>query len=228
MHKPKGLQAILAERRAKTLRLISRGRRFDDIVRISHEEDWPRPYNNKQAVSKDVARALEEATAERNMAAKSVIERELQKLDEMEAETWKVAESLHFVVNQGEVVYLEPEEIRKLKTKRGWHSPKLDPETIRALEAASKDGKPLREPLLDNKPILECMGVLLKIAERRAKLQGLDAPVKKQVEVTGTEGIQSEIHGIVDVFKAALGIGAELDDDSPDEGEPEPGRASSG
>jgi hypothetical protein len=40
------------------------------------------------------------------------------------------------------------------------------------------------EPLIDDAPVLAAIDRLLKIQERRAKLLGLDAPVKKDVALT--------------------------------------------
>ncbi|MEU6785914.1 helix-turn-helix domain-containing protein [Nonomuraea angiospora] len=49
------------------------------------------------------------------------------------------------------------------------------------------------EPLVDDGPVLQAIDRLVRISERRAKLLGLDAPVKQQVEVNG---LRYEIVGI--------------------------------
>lgn len=47
------------------------------------------------------------------------------------------------------------------------------------------------EPVLDDGPTLQAIDRLLKISERRAKLQGLDAPV--QLQVVTTDQLDQEI-----------------------------------
>lgn len=191
----KGQAAAYAERRTKALELNVRGRTLRDIVGISQAENWlPRPYNSAQAVHADLVRALEQRAEARNEMAGVYLQKELEKLDAMEAEAWRVLESLHYVVNQGELVYVYPDEQPDI-IKRGWARPKLDPETVAALEEGK--AKLPREPLIDNKPVLDALTVLLKIAERRAKLLGLDAPIKKQVEVTGGVNIDHEIRALM-------------------------------
>jgi hypothetical protein len=187
----KARQALYDERRAKALYYNVRGRSYEKIAQLSREEGWePAPYNSPQAVHADVVVALKARQADRNEMAGEWIQKELDKLDAMEDAAWVVLESLHYVVNQGEVVYVYPDEQPDFK-KQGWARPKLDAETKAALE--EKREALAREPLTDNKPVLDALTVLLKIAERRAKLLGLDAPVKKQVEVTTGVGVDERI-----------------------------------
>ncbi len=190
-----GSKAAYAERRAKALGLNVRGRTLAQIAETSQAEGWlPNPYNSPQAVHADIKKALEERVAERNEMTKTYIERELAKLDAMEQSAWGVLESLHFVVNQGEVVYLydgaPPETVLQ-----GWARPKLTPEVKEALER--KRDAMGRDPLIDNKPVLDALNVLLKIAERRAKLLGLDAPIKKQIDMPQLGGVDDLIAGLV-------------------------------
>lgn len=201
----KSRQALIEERRAKALYLKVRGRSYERIAEISREEQWePRPYESRQAVFKDVQRALEQRQKERQEQGEAYLQQELDKLDAMEEEAWRVLESLHYVVNQGEVVYVYPDEQPGFK-KQGWARPKLDPETRAALE--SKKAAMNKEPLTDNKPVLDALTVLLKIAERRAKLLGLDAPVKKQVEVSGGTAVGETIEQFINL---AFGSGAAI------------------
>lgn len=183
--------ALLAERRVKALSLNIRGRSYEMIAQISRDEDWePAPYYSRQAVHEDIKAALRQRQEERNELAGEWLQKELDKLDAMETAAWEVLESLHYVVNQGEVVYVYPDEQPEFK-KRGWARPQLDPEVREAIER--KRGELMREPLTDNKPVLDALTVLLKIAERRAKLLGLDAPVKKQIEVSSGENVDDRI-----------------------------------
>lgn len=54
------------------------------------------------------------------------------------------------------------------------------------------DGTPVEDP----GPLFQCVDRLIRIAERRAKLLGLDAPIKANVEVKAV-GIDAEIAGIL-------------------------------
>lgn|SRR5512138_419019 len=187
--------ALFAERRARALYLNVRGRSYEKIAEISREESWePSPYFSRQAVHEDIKAALKARQDERNELAGEWIQREIDKLDAMETAAWDVLESLHYVVNQGEVVYVYPDEQPQF-IKKGWARPKLDPETQAALEG--KRAELQREPLIDNKPVLDALTVLLKIAERRAKLLGLDAPIKKQVEVSTGENVDARIERVL-------------------------------
>lgn len=80
--------------------------------------------------------------------------RELANLDELELVAWRVLEAEHFVVimsgpKAGVIV----------------HGPRLE------------HGEP--EPLHDGDAVLRAINTVLRIQERRAKLQGLDAPAKQ-------------------------------------------------
>lgn len=187
--------ALLAERRAKALDLNVRGRSYEAIAQVSREENWlPAPYYSRQAVHEDIKAALQARQKERNELAGEWIQKELDKLDAMEDAVWTVLESLHYVVNQGEVVYVYPDEQPEFR-KQGWARPKLDVATKVALE--EKRAELAREPLTDNKPVLDALAVLLKIAERRAKLLGLDAPVKKQIEVSSGENVDDRVSRVL-------------------------------
>lgn len=194
--KPKAvMDALYAERRTKALYYSVRGRSYEKIMLLSQEEGWePRPYGTRQGVHDDITAALKARQAERNEQAGEWVQKELDKLDAMEDAAWMVLESLHYVVNQGEVVYVYPDEQPDM-VKRGWARPQLDMTTRIALE--EKRAELAREPLTDNKPVLDALLVLLKIAERRAKLLGLDAPVKKQIEVTTGVGVDDRIERVL-------------------------------
>lgn len=199
------MDALYAERRAKALYLHVRGRSYEKIAELSRAEAWePAPYNSRQAVHEDVMAALRQRSAERNEMAGEWIQKEIDKLDAMEDAAWTVLESLHYVVNQGEVVYVYPDEQPQFK-KQGWARPKLDPDTVAALE--EKRAGLAREPLTDNKPVLDALTVLLKIAERRAKLLGLDAPVKKQIEVSTGVGVDERIDALLAELAQLAGAG---------------------
>lgn len=54
------------------------------------------------------------------------------------------------------------------------------------------DGTPVEDP----GPLFQCVDRLIRIAERRAKLLGLDAPIKANVEVKAV-GVDAEIAGLL-------------------------------
>lgn len=190
----KATAAQIAERQARALYLSVRGRSYEKIAELSRAEEWLFPYNHRQAVYEDIQAALKARRLERDAAVDEWIQAEIEKLDAMEAAAWDVLESLHYVVNQGEVVYVYPDEQPDF-VKKGWARPQLDPAVRDALE--QKRSEMAREPLSDNKPVLDALTVLLKIAERRAKLLGYDAPVKKQVEVTASGNLDQQISALM-------------------------------
>jgi hypothetical protein len=82
---------------------------------------------------------------------------ELQKLDEAEAEVWKVLKMIHWAyTNRGDLIY-----------------------------------DPNGEPMRDGRIVLEAIDRLMKIAERRARLMGLDAPMR--AEILTIDSVDAEI-----------------------------------
>lgn len=178
----KAEEALIQLRRAKALHWSTRGRNAQKIMEMSQRQNWePWPYASTQSVYDDINAALREAKKIRNARAGEHIEMENLKLDALEEVGWEVMEALHLVVNQGEVVYVYEDEMPEL-IKQGWARPKLDEKSAGALREAAAKLK--REPLRDNKPKLDAMLALLKVFERRTKLNGDDAPIKKQIDVT--------------------------------------------
>lgn len=53
------------------------------------------------------------------------------------------------------------------------------------------------EPLADDKPVLEAVDRLIKIAERRARLLGSDAPTKARIEVRSVDSLDNAISGLL-------------------------------
>ncbi len=91
-----------------------------------------------------------------------LIKMELDKLDMMTRSVIEVLETKHYVVSDGRIVHL---------------GDKDDPD---------------RRELLDDAPVLQAVDRLLKIADRRAKLLGLDAP--KRIEVgDGTPDLDAAV-----------------------------------
>jgi hypothetical protein len=134
-----------AKRDAEAARLRSRGRTYPQIA----EELG---FCDKGAAHHAVARVFDGFKVE---ARDLLIKIELDKLDMMTRAVIDVLEGQHYVVSDGQIVYI-----------------------------GAKDDPDHRELLLDDAPVLHAVDRLLKIADRRAKLLGLDAP--KRVEVSDT------------------------------------------
>ena len=186
-----GAEAAYAERRTKALRLSVTGHSYEDIAAISRREEWlPAPYHSRQAVHQDIVTALRQRQAERNESAEVYLQNELVKLDVLEEAVWKVLRAKHYVVNQGVIVYLgvSAEEGKK----RGWHSV----DALRQDLIYNADGS-FKEPLEDDAPVLAACDRLIKIQDQRAKLTGIYAPVKKQMDVISTGGVDDRIAGLL-------------------------------
>lgn len=152
--------AEVAARRAELIRLRRQGIRFED------ERIQSLGYTSRQSASKDFIRALEERrddqAAEASVYRQEESERldaELERLEDLEAAAREVLKNRHILVNNGRVI--------------------LHPDT--------------NEPMEDDGPVLQAIDRLVKIeearrrnGERRAKLMGLDMPVKS--ELSGPDG----------------------------------------
>ena len=147
-------------RRTKLLELRRKGVRYDD------ERVEALGYSSPDAARKDLSRALE---AHRQAEAAEVatyrqmenerLDDELLRLEALEEAAHGVLRNRHIMVNNGRVI--------------------LHPDT--------------NEPMEDDAPVLQAIDRLVKIeearrrnGERRAKLNGLEMPVK--TEVTGADG----------------------------------------
>jgi hypothetical protein len=141
-------------------------------------------------VGADILKGHRERLEEHNEAADVHVQIELAKLDELEAAAWKVLRAKHYVVNQGVIVYLgvSAEEGQR----RGWHSV----DALKQELIYNADGS-FKEPLEDDAPVLAAIDRLLKIADHRAKLTGIYAPVKKQLEVSGGLAVDHEINTLM-------------------------------
>jgi hypothetical protein len=184
-------KALYAERRTRAIRLSVTGHTYDDIAETSQREGWlPAPYNSRQAVHKDVMKGYESRLAERNEAAGIHLDMLLEELAQLRAAVWKVLRAKHYVVNQGVIVYLgvSAEE----GTRRGWNSV----DALKQELIYNADGS-FKEPLEDDKPVLEAVDRLLAIQKQEALLTGAYAPVKKQLEVSGGLAVDHEINTLM-------------------------------
>lgn len=145
-----------AKRDAEAARLRGRGWSYQRIA-------------NELGVSKGTAyeavrRALNDTLTEPAAEARTL---ELERLDEMHAAVLAVLEREHVTVSQGKVVR------RRVGVETDDNG----------AEVLDGEGKPIPvyEDVLDDAPVLQAVDRLLRIAERRAKLLGLDAPTRAEV-----------------------------------------------
>lgn len=189
-------KALYAERAIKAMRASVSGRTLADIVRLSQKEQWePDPYNSPQSVHKDITKALRERAAARNALADVYVQQKLEELDVLKEAAWKVLRARHYVVNQGVIVYVGVS--AEDGKKRGWHSV----EHLRQDLIKNPDGS-FKEPLEDDKPVLEAIDRIIKLQDQELKITGGYAPVKKQLEVSGGVEVDLEIDQLVAVLGA--------------------------
>ena len=119
----------------------------------------------QSTASRWLAEAYERRTAQPAAALKAV---ELDKLDQAERAALQVLRTQHVLVSGGKVV----------------HHMTVDPDTFEPI---------LGDQITDDGPVLQALDRLLKIAQRRAALLGLDAPTK--VDTTGEVSIRHEVVG---------------------------------
>lgn len=191
---------LIEERRMRAMELSVMGYTYEEISRAGIGYN-PDARNARSIVAKDIQRALEARRKKRDEQALVLIEKENLKLDLMERAAWEVLRNRHYVVNQGVVVWMDPEQQPAARQRRGWANIK---DLAAEIEARSAKAAPLE----DDAPVLAALMVLIKIAERRAKLNGFDAPVKKILEVESGDGVDERIAGLL--AKLATGGQAEI------------------
>jgi len=109
-------------------------------------------------------------------------ELENMRLDAMEMSVWKVLDTAHVVIQQGKIVGI-------------YVGVERDPETNEVLR--DHNDKPVirTEPVPDDAPVLQAVDRLLRIADRRAKLNGLDASIKIKLE--GDDDLDTDIEKMI-------------------------------
>jgi hypothetical protein len=122
----------------------------------------------KSTVSRWITARLQQLAVAQNEKTEKWRALELAKLDRLEVHTDAVLTSHHVTVDAGQIIYLS--------------------ETDRVTGAVTTT------PLLDDAPVLEAVKVKLQIAAQRAKLLGLNAPVKLE----GTQTNLSAVRVIVE------------------------------
>lgn len=186
MARPTAAESMaIEERRTRAMELSIMGYTYEEIGRAGIGYN-PDAKNLSATITKDIQRALEARRNRRDEQAMLLIEHENAKLDLMERSAWEVLRARHYVVNQGVVVWHDPSTQPEERQRRGWANIKDLAQEIQQRTAEAR-------PLEDDAPVLAALMVLLKIAERRAKLNGFDAPVKKIVEVETGAGVDERI-----------------------------------
>ncbi len=185
-----------AERRAEILKLRLDGHSLAEIGdRMGIRAD---------SVHDIITRALRAMTQN---PSQELLTLELARLDSLYAEALKAVRSFTPVLHNGRVVQI----------------PIIDTngDTIKHPET----GQPLTCIAQDRQPVLAGIACAVRIAERRAKLLGLDAPIRAQQEVTVTGSGQPDIGHLsvedLEAIKQKLYGGQKLLATTPAEGETE-------
>lgn len=185
-----------AERRAEILKLRLDGHSLAEIGdRLGIRAD---------SVHDIITRALRAMTQD---PSQELLTLELARLDSLYAEALKAVRSFTPVLHNGRVVQIPVIDSNGDAIK--------DPET----------GQPLTCIAQDRQPVLAGIACAVRIAERRAKLLGLDAPIRAQQEVTVTGSGQPDIGHLsvedLEAIKQKLYGGQKLLATTPAEGETE-------
>lgn len=185
-----------AERRAEILKLRLDGHSLAEIGdRLGIRAD---------SVHDIITRALRAMTQD---PSQELLTLELARLDSLYAEALKAVRSFTPVLHNGRVVQIPVIDSNGDAIK--------DPET----------GQPLTCIAQDRQPVLAGIACAVRIAERRAKLLGLDAPIRAMQEVTVTGNDQPNMGHLsvedLEGIKQKLYGGQELLANTPAEGEPE-------
>ena len=185
-----------AERRAEILKLRLDGHSLAEIGdRMGIRAD---------SVHDIITRALRAMTQD---PSQELLTLELARLDSLYAEALKAVRSFTPVLHNGRVVQIPVIDSNGDAIK--------DPET----------GQPLTCIAQDRQPVLAGIACAVRIAERRAKLLGLDAPIRAMQEVTVTGNDQPNMGHLsvedLEGIKQKLYGGQKLLANTPAEGEPE-------
>jgi DNA-binding CsgD family transcriptional regulator len=152
----------IAERRARVLQLRIEHRPYAEIaVKLGI---------TPAAARKDYERAFAALKATQLTAAAEARRAELAKLDALEQAAWEVLRRRHIIVQQGRIAGRFTGQYRR------------DPETRELLRDDLGKPIPVLEEIEDDQPVLAAIDRLERIAARRARLLGLDAPVKVEVD----------------------------------------------
>ena len=155
---------VQAERRAEVLRL-----RLDGMTLAAIGE---RLGIRADSVHDIITRALRSMTKE---PAEELLNLELARLDSLYAEAMNSVRAFTPVLHNGKVVQIPVIDSNGQVVK--------DPQT----------GHPLTCIAQDRAPVLAGVATAVRLLERRAKLLGLDAPVRTQAQLTVTDDTESDL-----------------------------------
>ena len=163
------IETRLKEARAVELR--ARNWKYDAIAK---EVGWATEGAARHAVGRALDRHEEDDVARLRQVEGS-------KLDALERELWKVVDKKHYVAQFGKLVQML--------------QPVIDDDGV---PVTRDNGTPVMEmqPLEDDAPRMKALGEILKVTARRAALRGLDAPLRKIVEVITEDAVLQEIRRI--------------------------------
>lgn len=137
-------------------------------------------YGNPGTAYKAAQRALKRIVQE---PAEELRQIELMRLDDMYQHALAVLERLHVAVSMGKVV------------RHRVPVPVLDKDGFQVTDPGT--GEPMTKlatvEVYDDGPALAALDRMLRIQERRARLLGLDAPIKKRVEVVTEDQLTAEL-----------------------------------
>jgi hypothetical protein len=155
--------AAVAERRARVLQL--RGIEHRPYCEIAKELGIP-----ESTARSDYERAFAALKEQQQTTAAQARQLELDKLDALEEAVWEVLRRKHITVSHGKIIGRFTGEFLR------------DPETGELVRDMDGHAIPLYEEIEDDAPVLQAADRLVRIAQRRAALRGLDAPVKVEVD----------------------------------------------
>jgi hypothetical protein len=153
-------QADVAERRARILQLRIEQRTWAEIAATLGVTQHP--------AQVDYQRALEAFGRQQAEHAPSARDLEMAKLDALEAAAWRVLRTRHITVQHGKIV-------------GRYTGVAKDPETGAVVRDGAGEAIPVFEEIEDDAPVLQAIDRLVRIAQRRATLTGIDAPAKVEV-----------------------------------------------
>jgi hypothetical protein len=167
-------RATARMKREKAIRALVEGHNWAEVAAIAG-------YTSTGAAHQAVSIYLKENPSPEADQLRQI---ETLKLNDLERHARTVLERFHITVQHGKIVGPFTGFAR-------------DPETDEIFHDDNGKPIPLYEPLRDDGPELAAVQALIKIAERRAKLNGLDMPVTIKLEQENSE-LDAEIAGLVD------------------------------
>jgi hypothetical protein len=115
----------------------------------------------------------------RTVGAEAAKKAALARLEEMYAAAADVLRTRHYVVSHGHLVYIGGKAAVDEKGNVHWAG---------------------GTPLEDDAPVLNALGIMLRIEHQKALIEGTFAPVKARVEVSRVDGVDQAIRDLVEAM----------------------------